>query len=92
MHSQTSKIIMLKSLSFPLYFSVLIFAPIIGGLLLLSILPILLSTIMAYCVTGYIRDELFASIVKKFIGPVCSFCVSMMDNDKHVLCDLCPIV
>ncbi|XP_003384522.1 PREDICTED: uncharacterized protein LOC100635853 [Amphimedon queenslandica] len=54
--------------------NVVIFAPVIGGIIILTIFPILFSTIMSYCVTGYIRDELFASIVKKFIGPVCSFC------------------
>ena len=56
--------------------SVVIFAPIVGSVVLLTIIPVAVSTIMAYCVTGYIRDELFANVVKKCIGPCCSFFVS----------------
>lgn len=58
----------------PLSQHVLIFGPVIGGLVLISILPLVFSTIMAYCVTGYIRDELFSNVVKNFIGSCCSFC------------------
>ena len=56
--------------------SILFFAPIAGGMVLLTIFPVFFATLMAYCVTGYIRDELYAATVKNFIGMCCSFFVS----------------
>ena len=64
-----------------LHHSTIIFGPIAGGALLLTVLPIVFSTVMAYCVTGYIRDELFSSVVKKFIGKCCSFFVSFKKHN-----------
>ena len=43
---------------------------------MLGVVPLLLATIMGYCVTGYIRDELYSDNIKRCIGPCCSFFVS----------------
>lgn len=49
-----------------------ILAPVIGGLAGTTILPLFCATIMAYCVTGYIRDELYHPFVKACVGSTCS--------------------
>ena len=52
----------------------------------MGVVPLLLATIMGYCVTGYIRDELYSNNIKRCIGPCCSFFVS-----DHVTCSLCRV-
>jgi hypothetical protein len=47
-------------------------APVVAGAVVGTILPILAATILAYCITGYIRDSLFGGTVKKCIGPSCN--------------------
>ena len=46
-----------------------------GGVAGTSILPLLVATVMAYCVTGYVRDELYHPLVKGCVGGACSFVV-----------------
>lgn len=55
----------------------MVIAPVISGIFVLTLVPIVLVTIMAYCTTGYIRDMVFHSLVKTCIGSnVCSTIVS----------------
>jgi hypothetical protein len=50
-------------------------APVVAGAVVGTILPILAATILAYCITGYIRDSLFGGTVKKCIGPSCNILI-----------------
>lgn len=50
----------------------IVVAPIVAGLIVFTVLPIVMATILAYFVTGYIRDVLFHSCVKSYIGAPCS--------------------
>ena len=50
-------------------------ASVVGGIGASSILPLILATILAYCVTGYVRDELYHPFVKTCVGPVCNVLV-----------------
>ena len=54
----------------------IVFAPVLCGAVLLGVIPLLLATIMGYCVTGYIKDELYKARVKRFIALPCSAFVS----------------
>lgn len=45
---------------------------VIGGVVGSSILPLLLAIILAYCTTGYVRDELYHPFVKTFVGYACN--------------------
>ncbi len=56
--------------------STIILAPIIGGVAGTTIFPLLLATILAYCVTGYVRDELYHPVIKACVGQMCNVCVS----------------
>ena len=56
-------------------------APVVAGAVVGTILPLLAATILAYCITGYIRDALFGATVKKCIGPSCNILVS-----QSILC------
>lgn len=56
--------------------SLIIFAPVLGGVVVVGVIPLILATIMSYCVTGYIRDELYTLTVKRCIGLPCSLFVS----------------
>lgn len=49
-----------------------VMAPVVGGAVVSTILPLLTATILGYCITGYIRDVLFGRMVKKCIGPLCN--------------------
>ncbi len=55
--------------------STVIFSSIIGGMAGTTILPLLFATVLAYCVTGYVRDELYHPFVKKCVGPSCTLLV-----------------
>lgn len=55
-------------------------APVVGGAVVSTILPLLTATILGYCITGYIRDVLFGRMVKKCIGPLCNILVSQLDS------------
>jgi hypothetical protein len=50
-------------------------ASVVGGIGVTSILPLILATILAYCVTGYVRDELYHPFVKTCVGPGCNILV-----------------
>ena len=56
--------------------STIIFAPIVGGVAGTTIFPLVLATIIAYCVTGYVRDELYHPFVKACVGTMCNVWVS----------------
>jgi hypothetical protein len=58
-----------------LTYSTIILAPIIGGLAGTTILPLLVATVLAYCITGYVRDELYHPLVKECAGGLCSIVV-----------------
>lgn len=45
-----------------------IFASIIGGIGGSTIVPLIVATVLAYCVTGYVRDELYHPFVKMCVG------------------------
>lgn len=64
--------IFLASLSF----STIVLAPIVGGVAGTTLLPLLVATVLAYCVTGYVRDELYHPLVKGCVGGACSILVS----------------
>jgi len=49
-----------------------IFAPIIGGVAGTTVFPLVVATILAYCVTGYVRDELYHPFVKGCVGVSCN--------------------
>lgn len=59
-----------------LYHRTVVMAPVVGGAIVGTILPLLTATILSYCITGYIRDVLFGEAVKKCIGPSCNALVS----------------
>ena len=48
--------------------SVVVLAPVICGLVVLTLIPLILVAILAYFATGYIRDILFQTSVKSCIG------------------------
>ena len=56
--------------------SVIVFAPVLCGVVVLGVIPLMLATIMGYCVTGYIKDELYKARVKRCIALPCSAFVS----------------
>ena len=56
--------------------STVILAPLVGGVAGSTILPLLLATLLAYCSTGYVRDELYHPLVKACVGSFCSLLVS----------------
>ncbi len=62
----------------PLYppYSTIILAPIVGGIAGTTLFPLILATILAYCVTGYVRDELYHPFVKACVGQMCNVWVS----------------
>ena len=66
--------------------STALMAPVVAGAVVGTILPILAATILAYCITGYIRDSLFGGTVKKCIGPSCNILVSTMLNTLVNVC------
>jgi hypothetical protein len=49
-----------------------ILAPLVGGVAGSTIIPLLLATLLAYCSTGYIRDELYHPFVRACVGTCCS--------------------
>jgi len=51
---------------------------VVGGAVVVTLIPLVFATILAYCVTGYIRDVLFQSHVKTCIGPSCSIWVMVL--------------
>lgn len=55
---------------------------VVSGVTVLSIIPLAIATILAYCVTGYIRDILFHRVVKVCIGPFCSLVVRRQGLDR----------
>ena len=55
--------------------STVIMASVVGGIGASSIAPLILATILAYCVTGYVRDELYHPFVKTCVGPFCNILV-----------------
>ena len=55
--------------------STVIMASVVGGIGASSIVPLILATILAYCVTGYVRDELYHPFVKTCVGPFCNILV-----------------
>ena len=57
-------------------YSTVVLAPVVGGMVVLTILPLVFATILACCVTGYVRDVLFHKVVKGCIGPFCNIVVS----------------
>ena len=59
-------------------YSTIILAPIVGGIAGTTIFPLILATILAYCVTGYVRDELYHPCVKACVGQMCNVWVSEM--------------
>lgn len=61
-------------------YSTVIMASVVGGIGASSILPLILATILAYCVTGYVRDELYHPFVKTCVGPVCNIFVRIEDT------------
>ena len=58
----------------PLHSTVIV-ASIVGGIGVTTIIPLILATILAYCVTGYVRDELYHPFVKTCVGPMCNVLV-----------------
>ena len=56
--------------------STVIFASIIGGIGGSTIVPLIVATVLAYCVTGYVRDELYHPFVKMCVGASYSVWVS----------------
>ncbi|XP_064405723.1 uncharacterized protein LOC135350810 isoform X2 [Halichondria panicea] len=50
----------------------IILAPIVGGIAGTTLFPLILATILAYCVTGYVRDELYHPFVKACVGQMCN--------------------
>ena len=60
----------------PSHPSTVILAPLVGGITGSTIFPLLMATILAYCTTGYVRDELFHPLVKSCVGACCSSLVS----------------
>lgn len=46
-------------------------APVVCGAVAITIIPVVLVTFMSYCITGYIRDIIFHSVVKSIIGSSC---------------------
>ena len=59
-------------------YSTAVMAPLVAGSVVATILPLLAVTVLAYCITGYIRDALFGRVVKKCIGPLCNILVSSL--------------
>ncbi|MCG8620936.1 MAG: hypothetical protein MJE68_02890, partial [Proteobacteria bacterium] len=51
--------------------STVVMAPVVVGMVVITLVPLILSTTMGYCVTGYIRDVLFQRTVKQYIGSLC---------------------
>ena len=62
--------------------STVVLAPVIGGAVLVTLIPLVFATILAYCITGYIRDVLFQSHVKSCIGPSCNVWVSLTEQES----------
>lgn len=53
----------------------IIIAPVLGGVAGTTFIPLLLATIMAYCATGYVRDELYHPFIKWCVGGICNIIV-----------------
>ena len=71
---------------FPLIlYSTVLLAPLVGGITGSTIFPLLLATILAYCTTGYVRDELFHPLVKTCVGTCCSSLVSYSNDNGLIL-------
>ena len=51
-------------------------ASLVGGVVCSSVLPLMLATILAYMITGYIRNELYYTFIKTCIGYICNGMVS----------------
>ena len=47
-------------------------ASLVGGVVCSSVLPLMLATILAYMITGYIRNELYYTFIKTCIGYICN--------------------
>ena len=67
-----------------------IVAPVVCGVIVLTILPLVLGIILAYCVTGYIRDVLFHKVVISCVRPCCNILVRVnkivrLHLLKHIL-------
>ena len=58
------------------FHSTAVVGPVIGTAVVLTFIPLIFATILAYCITGYIRDVLFHSVVKSCIGSSCNIWVS----------------
>ena len=56
-----------------------IFSPVLAFLTVGSLVPLIFSTVMAYCITGYVRDELYHNSIKSCVGGACTKVVS----DRH---------
>lgn len=48
-----------------------------GGVAGTTLIPLLVATILAYCVTGYVRDELYHPLVTKCVGGTCNILVRL---------------
>lgn len=51
---------------------------VVGGVVGSSIIPLVLATILAYCTTGYVRDELYHPFIKTFVGHICSSLIILL--------------
>lgn len=61
-------------------------ASLVGGVICSSVLPLTLATVLAYVITGYIRNELYCAFVKTYIGYICNGMVShgsVACNESH---------
>lgn len=54
-----------------------ILAPVLGGVAGTTLVPLLMATTMAYCATGYVKDELYHPFIKWCVGGCCNFFVSV---------------
>ena len=59
-------------------------APILAGVMV-GVVPLILAAIMSYCVTGYIKDELYTAKVKRCIALPCSVSVSHCHHPLYTL-------
>ncbi|KAL5473759.1 hypothetical protein EMCRGX_G028303 [Ephydatia muelleri] len=55
-----------------LHNSTRLMASLVGGVICSSVLPLTLATVLAYVITGYIRNELYCAFVKTYIGFICN--------------------
>ena len=65
--------------------STVVFAPIIGGVAGSTVIPLVLATILAYCITGYIRDELYHPFVKGCVGAAGNILVGSQPSVSSIV-------